>query len=153
MRQSLGIVSALMSVLLLAGCASSRHGSNPAQPKVPYRIVEPAVAFSLLRDNPTLIIIDLRSAKDYAGPDGHLNGAINLPLDHLVERLPDLERVQRRTFLVYCDVDACGRQGMMILHDHGFNFAVLMAGGIHEWTSKGFGVVYGPERRVKTEEE
>lgn len=144
-------MSAMLALGLLAGCASSRHGTDPEQTKVPYRIIQPAVAFSLLRDNPTLIILDLRAAEQYAGPDGHLNGAVNLPLDHLVDRLPDLERVRRRTFLVYCDSDACGRRGMALLHEHGFTFAVLMAGGLPEWKAQGFGVVHGPERRVKSQ--
>jgi rhodanese-related sulfurtransferase len=142
------VAAMALGAVLLGGCVAGRGNGNGSRPKVDYRVVSPAVAFTLLQDNENLIVIDLRSAGDYAGPDGHLNGAANIPLAVLGDRLKGLHELRRRTFLVYCDGTDCGPQGMRLLRDHGFQYVVLMDGGLPRWKKEGFGVVHGAERRV-----
>ena len=139
---------ALLGAMLLAGCLGGRRSGPQARPKVDYKVVKPAVAFALLQDNESLIIIDLRPAGEYAGPGGHLNGAVNMPLSGLTDQLPNLWRLRRRTFLVYCDGSDCGPRGIRLLRDHGFLYVVLMDGGLPAWKGEGFGVVYGGAPRV-----
>lgn len=137
-------IAAVFASLALCACMTTHTESHGKETKVDFKVVEPAVAFSLLRDNANLIIIDLRPLQAYVGPEGHLNGAVNLPLADLPNRLGDLRRLRNRTFLLYCDGSGCGSQAMEMLRSHGFLYAVLMDGGLPRWKKEGFGVVYGP---------
>jgi len=102
------------------------------------------VAFEMLRDNPGLAVIDLRSRFEFTGPIGHVKGARSIPLDELPERLPALIPLKDRTFLVYCGHDDCGEKGLEVLIAAGFGEAILMDGGIDAWVMDGFGTVTGP---------
>lgn len=135
-----------LALLLFAlGCTTARPAPDPAVEEVPFRVVRPAVVFEILRDNPEIFILDLRSQAVYAGDAGHLMRAVNVPLSDLPERLEKLAHLRRRTFIVYCDASDCGPRGMRLLLENGFRFPVLMAGGVPYWKDAGFGVVRGPE--------
>lgn len=136
----------VLAASLACACMTTHTERHGKKTKVDFKVVEPAVAFSLLRDNVNLLIIDLRPLQAYVGPDGHLNGAVNIPLADLPDRLNDLRRLRNRTFLVYCDGSDCGPRAMELLRSHGFEFPVLMDGGLSRWKKEGFGVVYGPNR-------
>lgn len=135
-----------LALLLCAlGCVATRPAPDPAVEEVPFRVVRPAVAFEILRDNPRIFILDLRPSATYAGDKGHLMRAVNVPLPRLAEGVEELAHLRRRTFLVYCDDTDCGPQGMRLLLENGFRFPVLIAGGVPHWKAAGFGVVVGPE--------
>ncbi len=135
---------ALLSGLILAGSGCSTVGEKVSGRKLPFNEVKPAVAFEMLRDNPGLPVIDLRSSDEYGGPAGHLRGALNVPLSELPSFLEDLDSLRNRTFLVYCDPGDCGRNGLELLKKAGFSEVVLMAGGLDGWAARGFGTVTGP---------
>ncbi len=125
-----------------AGCASLSEKTSGRRPA--FSQVQPAVAFEMLRDNPSLPVIDLRSRFEFTGPAGHIKGAQCLPLDELPARLAELSALRGRTFLVYCGHDLCGLQGLNLLEKAGFEEVVLMDGGLDEWVEEGFGTVTGP---------
>jgi rhodanese-related sulfurtransferase len=107
-------------------------------------MVRPPVAFEMLRDNPRMPALDLRTPGEFAGPIGHVRRSINVPLEELPFRLKELSGLKERTFLVYCRHDDCGLRGLKILLEAGFDEAVLMDGGIDRWVMAGFGTVTGP---------
>lgn len=127
-------VSVCCVALALAACASA--GSRP-----PYHRVTPAVAFEMLRDNPDLLVLDVRSPAEFHGPLGHLWGAVNIPLDQLEGRLGGLQRLVQQPLLVYCGRGSCGVDAMIHLEAAGFSLAVLLDGGIDEWVADGFGTL------------
>ncbi|MDR1529327.1 MAG: rhodanese-like domain-containing protein [Burkholderiales bacterium] len=49
----------------------------------------------------SLIILDVRNETEYAA--GHLNRAINIPLNQLQARVKELEKKSAKNILVYCD--------------------------------------------------
>jgi rhodanese-related sulfurtransferase len=103
-----------------------------------FRIVRPPVAFEILRDNPEILIVDLRTEEEFHGPLGHLKAALNIPLADLEDRLDALVPVVRTGFLVYCRDDECGLAGMRTLGTHGFRYAFLLEGGIDAWLAHGY---------------
>ncbi|MGH9380384.1 MAG: rhodanese-like domain-containing protein [Thermoanaerobaculia bacterium] len=140
------LLAALLAVPpAVCACVTARPAPDPAVQDVPFRVVRPAVAFEILRDNPEIFVLDLRPLGAYKGDAGHLNGAVNIPLARLEERMEELARLRRRTFLVYCDDSDCGPRGMRLLRENGYRFPVLMAGGVPHWKAAGFGVVFGPD--------
>jgi rhodanese-related sulfurtransferase len=119
---------------LMAACASA--GSRP-----PFHRVRPAVAFEMIRDNPNLLVLDVRTPAEFHGPLGHLWGAVNIPLAELESRLGGLHRLVQQPLLVYCGRGSCGIDAMVHLEAAGFSLAVLLDGGIDEWVADGFGTL------------
>jgi rhodanese-related sulfurtransferase len=135
---------AILAVALpaLTGCASGDLES----PNTRVRRLRPAVAYELIRDNPEMLILDLRPVAGFLGDIGHLRSAVNLPLAELPKRLADIDPFRDDTFLLYCDSEACALQGMEILRAHGFEGAVLLDGGIEGWVRAGFKTTLPRER-------
>ncbi|MBZ0102533.1 MAG: rhodanese-like domain-containing protein, partial [Thermoanaerobaculia bacterium] len=69
-------LAAAAGAVLLLGCSSFVHRLREREP---FRRVSPDIAFTMLRDVPALGVIDLREPEEFAGPEGHLRGALNLP--------------------------------------------------------------------------
>jgi rhodanese-related sulfurtransferase len=122
-----------------SGCASVKRWLEARQARrPPFTVISPPVAEELARDAPDVFILDLRGADEFQGPKGHLRNALNIPLARLPYRLLEIRSYRGETFLVYCDGDDCGRAGMRILKDSGFEDAILIAGGIDGWIHSGF---------------
>jgi rhodanese-related sulfurtransferase len=138
---ALAAVAILAVLLAFAACRSSRQRAAVDPTEQPLGKVTPPVAFEMLRDAPYLAIVDLRSAEEFNGPLGHVNGARNLPLADLREKYRDLIDLKVRTFLVYCSRDECRGEAMEFLFEHGFTNAVLIDGGIEAWLAGGYGTV------------
>lgn len=147
-----GPVRALALVALalaLAGC--SLFGRRSTEEAVAFSRVRPPVAFEMMRDNPGMPVLDLRTRYEFTGPAGHIRGAHNVPIDELATRLPELTPLKDRTFLVYCGHDTCGAEGLEILLRAGYREAVLMDGGIDAWVKGGFGTITGPPPPISFE--
>ena len=133
---ALGVL--LPALLLLAGCSYFRPRDAQRQP---YRKLGPSVAYELIRDNPEMLILDLRTPEEYDGETGHLRRAQNIPLERLPYRLLEISSYRGETFLVYCRADNCGDQAIAVLLSSGFENAILMDGGIDAWIRAGFKTV------------
>lgn len=133
----------LPALLLAPGCRSFGRGGDGERSRA-FSRVRPPVAFEMLRDNPGIPVLDLRSRFEFTGPVGHVKGAWSIPLEDLPERLKELSSLKDNTFLVYCGHDNCGEDGLEILLQAGFREAILMDGGIDAWVMDGFGTVTGP---------
>lgn len=140
-RAALALVVPIL--LVASGCRSFGGGAD-GEKRLAFSKVRPPVAFEMLRDNPGLPVLDLRSRFEFTGPVGHVKGASSIPLDELPDRLRALVPLKNRTFLVYCGHDDCGERGLEILLRAGYREAVLMDGGIDAWVMDGFGTVTGP---------
>lgn len=131
-----------LAALLVLGCGTLwGNGGEGSDEEGPFRRVTPPVAFEMLRDSPDLPILDLRSEARFHGPTGHLRGAINVPLSRLHERSREIAWLRDRTFLVYCQSHECQPEALDILHEEGFDDAMMIHGGIEAWLADGFGTV------------
>ncbi len=88
--------------------------------------------------SPQPLIIDVRSAKEYAA--GHLPGARNLPLDKLKKLAARAEALQTdRPIVTYCNMhhpgQSRGERAAALLAEHGYTAAAL-AGGFSAWTER-----------------
>jgi rhodanese-related sulfurtransferase len=140
-----------------SGCASVKRWLEARKARrPPFTVISPPVAEELVRDAPDVFILDLRSPDEFQGPKGHLRNALNIPLARLPYQLLEIRSYHGETFLVYCDGDDCGRAGMRLLKDSGFEDAILIAGGIDGWIRSGFTTFvrastrHPPNARLKT---
>jgi len=133
----------------LSGCRTvktwraKRVASRPL-----FRIVRATVAYEIMRDNPDILILDLRSRAEFNDDHGHLRNAANVPLNNLKRRLREIAAFRDETFLVYCrGAGPCAEQGIKILVDNGFSDAILIEGGIDAWLDAGM-KTYLPKEAV-----
>jgi hydroxyacylglutathione hydrolase len=78
-------------------------------------------------------VLDVRSRAEWA--DGHLPGAVNLPLGELEQRLEELPR--GRPLIVQCQTGARAAIAVSLLKARGLEEVCLYTGGFAEWSAAG----------------
>jgi rhodanese-related sulfurtransferase len=76
-----------------------------------------------------LVILDVRTVSEFNSV--HIEGAINIPLDELQERLDELGKDDE--ILVYCRSGIRSSRAMKTLSNNGFSKVYNMLGGIDAW--------------------
>ena len=94
-------------------------------------------ARTLIDDKPDLVILDVRTTSEYE--DGHIKGAVNIPVQELSARLDELSMDDE--LLVYCQTGNRSAQAVDILQDVGFTKIYHMNAGITGWIEAGYPVV------------
>jgi NADPH-dependent 2,4-dienoyl-CoA reductase/sulfur reductase-like enzyme/rhodanese-related sulfurtransferase len=71
------------------------------------------------------VIVDVRTPREYSA--GHIPGALNIPVDEIRERLPELP--QDKEIILYCRVGVRGYFACRILQGHGYRNVRNLSGG------------------------
>jgi rhodanese-related sulfurtransferase len=74
------------------------------------------------------VLVDVRRPKEYA--EGHVQGAINIPVGEIADRLDELPR--DRPIVVYCRSGGRAAKAMKLLNENGFD-KVQSLGGMSNW--------------------
>ena len=104
---------------------------------VDYGDVSIDTAIELMEDNPDIVILDVRTASEYS--EGHIEDAINIPVNELETRLDELSKED--DILVYCRTRNRSSSAIQIMEDAGFTQLYHMHEGISVWTEQGYPVV------------
>lgn len=78
-------------------------------------------------------VLDVRKTADYDGVLGKVPGSLNIPLDQLEARLPELEMWRQREFAVICRTNRMSGDAVHMLRHAGFQRAVLVSDGMVGW--------------------
>src|SRR5215472_8550310 len=70
--------------------------------------VGPQVAAEMILDSQQVVVLDVRPADSYRGPEGHIAGSLNAPFDTIERQLPELLPYQNQTVLVYGETSTDG---------------------------------------------
>ena len=89
-----------------------------------------------LADSP--VILDIRNPREYATK--HIPGSLNIPLNHLEERLAEVPRDRR--IAVHCAGGYRSSAAASILHRHGITNLIEMTGGLAAWESAKLPLVF-----------
>jgi len=103
--------------------------------------VAPTVAAEMILDSQQVVVVDIRPASVYRGPEGHIAGAISAPFETIEMRLPELLPYQNQTVLVYGETSEDGAVAAQLLTVAGFRNVVHVNGGIKEWIERGYRTV------------
>jgi rhodanese-related sulfurtransferase len=101
-------------LLFLSGCGSAHR-------------VDSAEAHRLVEQDGG-VLMDVRKPEEYA--EGHIQGAINFPVDEMAARLDELPR--DRPIVVYCDRGGRAAKAARLLSKNGFD-RVHSLGGMSNW--------------------
>lgn len=100
------------------------------------RVSAPMVAEELAGEDPPMVL-DIRNAREWAGK--HIEGSVNIPLNHLQERIGEVPRDRR--IAVHCAGGYRSSIAASILHQYGVTRLIEMAGGLAAWEAAQLPVV------------
>jgi len=123
--------------LLIFSCKTVGISMTPGG----YAEVSPQIANEMILDSRQVVILDVRSAEQYRGPEGHIGGALSAPFETIERQLPELLPYQNQTVLVYGDLDADGALAAKLLIIAGFRNVVHVSGGLRGWIEHGYRTV------------
>ena len=90
-----------------------------------------------LARNDELLLLDVRSDADYQGETGHIADSLNIPLEALVSRLPELTTYQEKTVALICTTERRSRKAAQLLTRQGFADVHVVTGGMKQWNKDG----------------
>ena len=118
------IIPFLLSLLLLAGCAS------PSAQEASYRQIGMEEAIEIMENESDYIILDVRTAQEFS--EKRIPGAINVPNESIgteeISELPDKDQL----ILVYCRSGNRSKQASEKLVKLGYT-NIVEFGGINDW--------------------
>lgn len=122
----LKVVSLLLVILFLAGCAETTGGENDAT----YRQITMSEAVEMMASESDYIILDVRRPDEFSA--GHIPNAVNIPNESIgadeIDELPDKDRL----ILVYCRSGNRSKQASEKLVRLGYT-NIVEFGGILDW--------------------
>lgn len=124
-------------LVIVAGCKTVGVSMTPGG----YAEVSPTIANEMVLDSRQVVILDVRPASEYRGPDGHIAGALSAPMDTIERQLPELLPYQNETVLIYGNSDADGAVAARLLIVAGFRNVVHISGGLRGWIEHGYRTV------------
>ena len=129
--------SSFFILLALVSCKTVGVSMTPGG----YAEVSPTIANEMVLDSRQVVILDVRPASEYRGPEGHIAGALNAPFDTIERQLPELLPYQNQTVLIYGNGDADGAVAARLLIVAGFRNVVHISGGLQGWIEHGYRTV------------
>jgi len=78
-------------------------------------------------------VIDVRGPAEFAGPLGHIAGALNMPLDALPARLTEIKAFKDRPIILVCRTDKRSASAATVLAAAGFQDVQVLRGGMERW--------------------
>ncbi len=87
----------------------------------------------LLEQSDPPLILDVRNKDDFMGKLGHIDGALNIPLEELPQRVDELESWRERTITLVCTTDRRSSKAALQLLQQGFSNVHVVLGGMTEW--------------------
>lgn len=150
-------LSVLLVMMLLAtlvvGCAGNKETNNPApdqnqnqaveqvdirdiadayfakMPEHTYKINSPELKERIDANDPNILVIDIRSAEDYA--KGHVKGAVNIPFGKMHEYLDKLPA--DKEIFIYCYTGQTAGQTVAVMNMYGYNARSVHLGFDKGW--------------------
>lgn len=87
-----------------------------------------------------LLLLDVRSAEEFNGELGHIPEAVNIPLETLSKRLPDLEAYREQPVAIVCHTDRRSAKAAALLSKQGFADLHVVRQGMTGWRQAGLAV-------------
>lgn len=89
-----------------------------------------------LNNDDELLLLDVRTADDYRGELGHIDGSQNIPLEELESRLSDLSPYLEKPIALVCTTDRRSKKAARLLGNQGFADVHVVAGGMTQWNQE-----------------
>jgi rhodanese-related sulfurtransferase len=131
--------------VLLAFATFGCHTIGVSRTRSGFSEVAPQVAAEMILDSQQVVVLDVRPANSYRGPEGHIAGSLNTPFDSIERQLPELLPYQNQTVIVYGETSTDGAVAAKLLAVAGFRNIVHIDGGLKGWIDRGYRTVNSQE--------
>ena len=128
---------ALFVGLAISGCATSRR--VVASLTANCREVQPGVANEMIRDNPNVLLLDVRHADEFTPELPHLLRCREVPLSELPRRFAELTAWRKETVVIFSRDGTDAASACEFLARQGFLYVAHVEGGVEEWRRRRFG--------------
>ena len=87
-----------------------------------------------------VLVLDVRKPEDFTGEQGHIPGALNIPLPELSARMEELNDRQQRPIVTICRTDRMSSAAARLLAQQGFTDVRVARMGMTDWNRNGYPV-------------
>lgn len=116
----------LLTILNILGCAQQKDSTmNVTELK------------EKIKNNPSLVVLDVRTPEELQGPLGKIDGVVNIPVQQLEARIGEVEKYKGKEIAVICRTGHRSGIAREILSKHGIK-AINVKGGMTEYRNKGY---------------
>jgi len=87
-----------------------------------------------------VLVLDVRTAEDYIGEQGHITNSMNIPVEDIGNRLDEIADYVERPIAIVCRTDRRSAKAAQLLTGKGFADVHVVKGGMTDWNQEGYGV-------------
>ena len=87
-----------------------------------------------------VLVLDVRTAEDFIGEQGHITNSKNIPVEVLGSRLDEISNYAERPIAIVCRTDRRSEKAARLLARKGFVEVHVVKGGMTDWNQEGYGV-------------
>jgi rhodanese-related sulfurtransferase len=127
----------ILGIVAVLSVAAAMYTANILRDRDDYGDVSIQEARQLIEEKKKLIIVDVRTIPEYN--EGHIENAINIPVQELADRLDELNKNDE--LLIYCRTGNRSSTAVDILSDAEFTMIYHMHEGISVWIQQGYPIV------------
>lgn len=89
------------------------------------------------------LLLDVRTAREFRGEQGHIHGALNIPIEELKQRIGELESHMEQPVAIICRTDRRSAKAARELGRRGFADVHVIRGGMTDWLAQHYEVENG----------
>ena len=92
-------------------------------------------------DNNGTLVLDVRTAEDFIGEQGHIDSAVNIAVEELSGRMGELTDYIERPIAIVCRTDKRSAKAALLLTENGFHDVHVVRGGMTKWIEANLPVI------------
>ena len=93
-------------------------------------------------DNDDTLVLDVRTAEDFIGEQGHIDSAVNISVEELPDRINELTEYIERPIALVCRTDKRSAKAALLLTEQGFHDIRVVRGGMTMWIEANLPVIH-----------
>ena len=87
-----------------------------------------------------LLLLDVRTAEDYVGDQGHVAGSVLIPLEELEQRIEEIDAYLEKPVITICRTDRKSAKAAQLLARKGFADVRVAKMGMTDWIKNGYSI-------------
>ena len=91
-----------------------------------------------LESDEDVLLLDVRTAEDYVGEQGHVPGSKLIPLEELVQRIEEIDDYLEKPVVTICRTDRKSAKAAQLLAQHGFADVHVAKMGMTDWIKNNY---------------
>jgi uncharacterized membrane protein YdjX (TVP38/TMEM64 family)/rhodanese-related sulfurtransferase len=92
--------------------------------------------------NDDTLVLDVRTAEDFIGEQGHIDSALNISVEELPDRINELTEYIERPISIVCRTDKRSAKAALLLTEQGFHDIRVVRGGMTMWIEANLPVIH-----------